>query len=473
MLLLSVWAIAYAGLENGGINIRPLREGTKLGIGGEVSMECGQFINSFYLNGQLYDNRPWLLRSKGRLDLQAAIGSHLTIKLSPEILLWYDTYPVETMGNEAFKYPYNQHSDVYFAQAQGIVNIALADFGEMNLVAGVFPYKYNRDTKNLGEYLFRTGARPAYISTDFDFAYARLTGFWVNGIFRDGLFTADCMLTSETKVLPTRDWSLSLLAGFHTAPFSASGGIMFDRLIPVDHSMEKPEIPQNKYLTEDNEEKYMSFGGTKIAVQLSFDPKPLLSSTINDVFGENDAKIYSEIAILGTQNFTAYKYYFDTNTGLSDTNRLVVDSAMNYYDDVAKRIPIMFGVTIPTFKLLDYLSLELEYYGWAYPNSTGRVYEFKQLLPHPAQKQSEVPIETFELDNWKYSLNFKKTVVQGFSVIGQLARDHTRHDYFYKGYLDMSEALVKTDNIEKFGDLFNPAEKWGAFGWWLKLQYQF
>lgn len=468
MCLLAVSSLLYA--EDEGISIFSKVEGTRIGLGGMVSMENGQFVNSYYQN-RIQPNRPWILRMRGRLDLDATVGDHLAVKVSPEIMLWYDTYSWQTMGNEAFKYPFNQHSDVYFSEAQGILSYTIRDAWDLDFAAGIFNYKYNGAAKNLGEYIFRTGAMPPYICNSFDFAYARLTGLRLGASFLDNRLSTDLMFTSETMVLPTRDWSLSWLVNYSLPFVSGGAGIMFDRLFPVDPSLEKPETSINWYYTEDNERKYMSFGGTKLIGHLCFDPKALFPETAKERMGKEDLKVYAEIAILGTRSFTTYKHYMDPNTGLTDTTRVVLDSSKNYYDDIGKRIPIMFGFNLPVFKVLDYLSAEFEWYGWPYPNSTGYVVEFRTLNPQPTPDK-ENSKRTYELDNWKYSINFKKTVVNGFSLIGQFSRDHSRHDYFYKGYLDLSEAMVETDNISEFGDLFN-TRKWGSFGWWLKLQYDF
>ncbi|MBN1308835.1 MAG: hypothetical protein JXA18_13005 [Chitinispirillaceae bacterium] len=467
-LLLSVSSSIFA--HEGGIHFSSKNEGIKVEIGGMTSMENGQFVNSFYQN-RIQPNRPWILRTRGRLDFNAEVGDHLTIKASPEIMLWYDTYTWQSMGNEAFKYPFNQHSDVYFAEAQGIFGYTVPNAVKLEFASGIFLYKYNSEVKNLGEYLFRTGTRPAYICTAFDFAYARLTGLRLGAAFLNDQLTTDLMLTSETMVLPTRDWSVSWLCKYSMAPFSIGGGIMFDRLLPVDPSLESPETSINWYYTENNEKKFMSFGGTKIVGQLSFDPKVLLPESFSKRFGADDAKIYAEIAVLGTKSFTTYKHYMDPNTGITDTTRVELDSSKNYYADIGQRIPIMFGFNIPTFNVLNYLSAEFEWYPWPYPNSTGYIVEFRTLNPQPTPDKVN-PDRIYTLDNWKYSINFKKTFSTGFSVIGQFSRDHSRHDYFYKGYLDLSEALVETDNIGGFGDLSN-TRKWGSFGWWLKLQYVF
>ena len=45
-----------------------------------------------------------------------------------------------------------------------------------NLDVGYFPFKYNGDAWNLGEYLFRTGTYPQFLITNFDFAASRVAG---------------------------------------------------------------------------------------------------------------------------------------------------------------------------------------------------------------------------------------------------------------------------------------------------------
>jgi len=50
----------------------------------------------------------------------------------------------------------------------------------LSLSAGIFPFKYNPDVRNLGEYLFRGPVSPGFLITAFDFQYATLSGFNLN-----------------------------------------------------------------------------------------------------------------------------------------------------------------------------------------------------------------------------------------------------------------------------------------------------
>jgi len=179
---------------------------------------------------------------------------------------------------------------------------------------------------------------------------------------------------------------------------------------------------------------------------------------VRSLMGEQDLRLYGEVAVLGLQNTAAYKYYIDTATGITDTTRVVYDSTMSYYNDITKRIPIMAGFDLPCFKILDYLSVEMEWYGWPYPNS---LYQggFVIPMPQPAKAQN-VPDAFYLHDNWKFSINAKRTFFNSFSIIAQIARDHSRHDIF-----------APSKQAQNTGE--ETLSKPSSFGWWLKLQFKF
>jgi hypothetical protein len=232
----------------------------------------------------------------------------------------------------------------------------------------------------------------------------------------------------------------------------AGAGVMFDRMIPVSGLLDKSDGgagSPNTYYTSSGQLDSFSWGGTKVMAHLSIDPKGFLPEDIANIFGKEDGKFYGEAAILGVKNITAYMHPTDDNTGLVDTTQLIVDSSKNYYSNMSKRIPIMFGFNVPTFNVLDYLSTEFEWYGWPYSSSIYDLENFKYLLPKPRGVSSA--------SHWKYSFNLKKTFWERVSIIGQIARDHTRHDVYYNGNTDVME--VFQDNSD--------------WGWWLKLQFNF
>ena len=128
--------------------------------------------------------------------------------------------------------------------------------------------------------------------------------------------------------------------------------------------------------------------------------------------------------------------------------KLIRDNAHDYYSKISQRIPVMFGFNVPMFKLLDYLSIEMEWYGDPFAPGMYTEESFQYFLPQPNGRNPTI-------SHWKYSFNFRKTMWGSVSLIGQIARDHTRHDAFYIAYSDQDE-------------IFQTKDEWG---WWLKLQY--
>ena len=426
----------------------------------------GQFVKShYYYSGSGINNvrevmpfRPWINNAYAQVGVKATLNAHFSVVISPEVRLWNDTWDWNVMGNNGAPNPFSQHVTVSLAEAEGIVNFGSKDALTYTVEFGTMPYKYDLDVKNLGEYLFRSGEHPAYIQNTFDGAYATVTGLRLNAQMFDRL-SLDLFLTQETKVMPMNDWSLSVLAGFKVpSMLDVGAGVMFDRLIPVAGMLDKPAMKgggQDTFFTSSGALDSLEFGGTKVMARISIDPKGLLSwllpADIYNLFGKEDGKIYAEASILGVKSFSTYKR---SVAGIDTT--YVIDSMMNFYSDIKQRIPVMVGFNVPTLKLLDYLSVEVEWFDWPYAPS---LYDYSNLnwaIPKPlVPKENGVAMLYTRSNKWKYSVNARKTVWGRLSIIGQIARDHTRHDAYYSAFADPEEAFLQK----------------GEWGWWLKLQY--
>ena len=98
-------------------------------------------------------------------------------------------------------------------------------------------------------------------------------------------------------------------------------------------------IRQERYLSpEDNgiPGQYIdhyTFRGLKAMARASLDIGKLLGA--EETLGENAFKLYSEMSLLGIQNQPFF------------------------YEKKSERMPVMFGINIPTFKILDVLAFEL------------------------------------------------------------------------------------------------------------------
>jgi hypothetical protein len=457
----------------------PARDATgpKVEVIGKAAIVEGQFVNSSYThlsNGQGNSGyirekmpyRPWINNALAEIGLKTTLSSHFSVVICPQIRLWNDTWDWTSMGqNGSASNPFIQHMTISLSDAVAMYGFGNKETFAFNAAVGVFPFKYDDDAKNLGEYLFRTGEHPAYIQTSFDYAYATLTGIRLNAEMFKNL-SIDVLLTQETQIMPMNDLSLSILAGY-TVPglLDVGAGIMFDRLVPMSGKLDAPAFQggaQDTFYTSNGTLDTLKWGGTKVMARISFDAKGLLPANISGIFGKEDVKIYAEAAVLGLNTFTAYKKATDS-TGAIIAGQYAVDSLMNFYSDIKQRIPIMAGFTIPTFKLLDYLSLEVEWFDWPYSPSLYNYQDLVHTVPLPivpnvpAAANGTTQRALYTKSNaWKFSFNLQKTIWGRFSVIGQIARDHTRHDAYYSAFADPEEVFLQNDQ----------------WGWWIKLQYK-
>ena len=439
----------------------------RLSISGMGAIEEGQFVKAHHDTFGTDGNAPfwipspspvWLHRVYARLTFEAYVQERLHIIISPEVKLYTDSYPFKYAPQPTNSYFFTQRSFVDVSDGEGIYSFGDINSPFLQIAAGVFPFKYNPDASNLGEYLFRSGCYPPYLYTSFDRAYSRLAGMRISSNLW-GSLQQDLLFTTETQVQPLFDWSLSYLVGYKfLSIFDIGAGISFNRLFSVFGAVTTPQTQStgttvgNGYLTENGDSNYYTFKGTKLMGRLSIDPKGLLPTNVANIFGKEDCKIFAEAAVLGTTNYPAYMYR-DPDNGDST---LIKDTLRNYYSDITKRIPIMFGFNVPTFNLLDMLSVQGEWFGWPYMDAFYYVNK-AGINATPIPRYIGFTRDDYKKDSWKWSVNAKKTLFQHLSIIGQMSRDHTHHDIYFEAAEDDNEVFTRTNE----------------WGWWLKLQYKF
>lgn len=332
--------------------------------------------------------KPFEQKFSGRLTLEAVVKNQLRIIVGAEGCL------EANLHDNAKKYRFD------LKEAQGIYSFGDPERPWLQVASGYFPFKYNPEARNLGEYLFRTGTYPGFIITDFDNAKTRLMGFRVTGSILENTLNMHLLFTSEYMTNPYFDYSLSFLAGYKLPNnlVDVGGGVCLARLIPVvpDKTTKPSDIvldEQNRPVVENGDTLRYTFKGTKVMARLTLDPKVLLP--FSDIFGENDGKLYGEIAILGTKNYGTE------------------------YPEITERMPIMFGFNVPTFKIMDVLSFEAEYYG-SDP-------EKKLDIPRGGSPKPDLYPYGASRTPWKWSFYAQKTITQGFAVKGLIGRDHFRN----------------------------------------------
>lgn len=217
---------------------------------------------------------------------------------------------------------------------------------------GYFPFKYNPQSTNLGEYLFRSGTYPGWLISGFEHSIDKPKVGGVHLSYNTGeaiRLRHDLLVSTELEVFPYRDINLTYIftpAFRRYRTFLELGsGIQYARLISVDprkttigsdpvyKDRYDPKIGYRKIETDDSTSdttiyRY-TFSGIKLMARATFDCKGLWQGW-EDIFGPEDLKFYGEAAFLGVKNYPGW------------------------YEEPRERVPAMLGFNWPTHPLMSY-----------------------------------------------------------------------------------------------------------------------
>lgn len=327
------------------------------------------------------------------------------------------------------------------SQAFGLYRFGDLENPAATLQMGYFPYKYNPDASNLGEYLLRSGTYPGSLVTGgwniISSAAYMMQGFRLSVPLWDGRFRSDFILPMERDMPPMYSLSPTYVASLDLLPgLELGGGVSWNHGIPIKPSKETPRIESNRvvlgrtvnpdtdavaagaeyYLYTYDTASFYTFQGLKVAGRISLDPKAWLGSAAAGILGPQDLKIFAEVAVLGWKN---YPFYYEKRT---------------------ERMPVMAGVNLPTFGILDLLSIEVQHYKSRFENNiyqaflnqvpvwtledpsalaAGRGYAAAAEI---AARQERLARE----DDLKWSVYARKEVFRGLRLYAQMASDHMR-----------------------------------------------
>jgi hypothetical protein len=422
----------------------PLRVGTSIDIGQIVKGEISEGTEE---TGQFLSRTGVAMTQKGtinkRLDVTVGVGG----------LFWY-SLPVSPGAPHTRLVKFGPGVN----QASGLFRFGDVDDPSLVLEFGYFPHKYNPDAKNLGEYQFRSGTYPGYLWTG-GWSIVNSAAYMAQGVKMKiptfgGKLTHDLMLYMERDFEPTYDISPSYQAAWKPSEaFEMGLGATWAHGIPVKPSLTTPKDRANAYLGDsalspsewnkagydlndphvvpdgdpragtahtdgkpyvtvtengipNSQLSYYTFQGIKLMGRASFNPQAWLAST---ALGPQDLKLYAEFAILGVQNYPFY------------------------YEDITERMPIMFGFNLPTFKILDVLSIEVEYYKSRFQSNIRDVFQLSypkwQLPPDQTTENYQAFIDSSSIDtedDWHWSIYGRKALYDGLDLFIQVASDHMR-----------------------------------------------
>ncbi len=377
---------------------------------GYTFIESGEVMKGKGFN-DIYDHR-WIGDACIGIFSSTRIDEHLKVLMGLEGLMGFpfNIYPQQGAGFVSFRQPMNSF---WVSRGEGLYTFGDTANTSLQIEAGYFPYKYNAEVRNLGEYLFRTYCYPPTMINLFDRTFTELLGVRVGNTIAGG-FHHDIILYSEAKQYPFNDFSLAYLADLKIPQFlfipkfiTLGGGINLYRFIPVRSDLTTPKDPYDKNLIRRDtissyfdsltmstvyvtKEQWMTFAGTKVIGRATLDFKGVLPQVITDLLGPEDLKLYGEVAVLGWKDYPVF------------------------FEKRYQRTPFTIGFNIPAFKVLDLLNTEVEYLNSPYKNSTREPF------------YDMVPINTspVEHEHLKWSVYAKKTIGKRMSISGQIANDH-------------------------------------------------
>ena len=418
-------------------------------LSGYASWESGEVVRGYSSSAGVELDRAWLQTGYMGICANADVSDHLRILVGGEGQYIVSFRRSEGGANDVFtelRFPQTVFS---IKRGEALYTAGSASNSLFQLEAGFFPYKYDADAKDLGEYLFRTYCYPTAMINEFDKPYADLVGLRLGLTLNagPGAFHNDLLFTTSTQFWPFGDFSLSYLADYSFPRlFTLGAGVQFFDLFSV--GVDNPALgidPTTPDPSQINGKNY-SFAGTKLMGRFSFDPKGFFpaNNAFVEYLGKEDLKLYGELAILGLKN------YPDT-----------VQNNDDGYNNIAWRTPAMLGFNFfepwypivnlffPKFRLIDVLGLELEYWYSPYPNSITNVeYDMKPLPPSYQQHSFT-----------KWSFYGRKSLGPHVNIIGQIANDHL-----------MPKTTVMANGFADFTDVTIGNSDW----WWtLKARFDF
>jgi hypothetical protein len=410
---------------------------TELKISGFSSMEAGEVVNGEedLLYPSARHDHVWMQKLFMGYNMQVLFNTLPVVGnvgMEMKVCNEYPQYSSDLgKSRRLIFYPYLSRADLNYSFGN-------TDDPYLKIDLGYFPFKYNSDAYNLGEYMFRTGTYPQYIITDFDFAAARLLGFHLDGKISES-FKWDILATLNTEWTAIGDLNVIGIVAYKPIPFVTIGaGAGWFSLVSANWDNTTPPLDANSYIS-DGKRYYYTFAGQKVMGRFSLDPQSLFP---NKLFGHEDFKIYSEAAILGLINYP------------------LGEDGKTRYDDIKKRIPIMGGFNIPAFKYLDILSLQAEWFGSDYTNDLNPIMFDNMPIPLSSFRNRTTGYdinENHDGDNWKWSLYGKKTIAEHFNITFQFARDHMRWYRYDYTQQDGQEALRENKDwyyVIKLGYVF-------------------
>lgn len=417
---------------------------------GYGALEAGQIAYGYYKKGTspaIAVRHIWQERAFVNFGFDVQYKEHLKMDFAGEGMMAFSVPQLSTAITTT-----KPHYYFYIKRSNATIMLGNPERIYNELQIGFFPFKYNENVRNLGEYMFRTNPYPLIFYSDFDYPLADLVGLRWNIQGFGSLFSNNLMLHSDIISFPTQNWSISDIAevNLFKKSLSVGGGLSFHHLLNVyqgkniSASNENFYYPENLTSSTYNErfgDAMDNHRATKLMCRGALDIPQLIAQIANNGdplphFNPNDGRIYAEIDIIGTKNFAPD------------------------YNDKAERTIYSFGFNIPGLFIIDLINFEFEY-------CKNRTALSEELFFGGSRPTWNAPRFGLDENNdslfmypWRRSIYLKKTLFdEHLGFILQIARDHKKINFHYWDKSEMS---------------FRPALPKKEHWWWtLKAEYKF
>jgi hypothetical protein len=455
-MLIPILLAAAAACAESVVERKPLAIGTKIETGKIVDGESNQYFGD--------DPDDFFLSYIGvNLTQEVVVDHRMELKVGVGGVFFY-SFP----NRRGYSAAQGTKFGPGVSQAQALFKLGDVNDPWGSLRLGYFPYKYDPDAKNLGEYLYRSMPYPALVTTGgwsiTDNAQVRAQGLAFSVSQFGGRLTHDFVLMSERDFRPQGDFTPAYMLQADLGPFQFGAGVAWHHLLPIDARLSKTApsnagkdlvvryrafpafaAAQNQYLAKDVDTVRHAQGAPLTATLtdmdgvaaenpgLVLDPK---SYRVTDAAGNvyvPDTVIYTTqgVKLMARASFDAQKIARLSFLGPQDL-KLYGEVALlgwknqpGYYEKRWERVPRMFGVNLPAFRLLDLLSLEFEYFPNPMDDDMEQMVSKGNYNPIPYGSGLLFP-HADHRDDWKWSVYASKQVLSGFSLRGQIANDHFR-----------------------------------------------
>ncbi|HAO99490.1 MAG TPA: hypothetical protein DCQ83_05550 [Fibrobacteres bacterium] len=437
-------------------------------LSGEAYTDMGQLVRG-NTEGLAVDGH-YLNRFGVTLYAADTVQEKLFLKVGVGGLFWR-TFPPE---KEFWK------NSIHFGPGITEASATFSFTRQLNAQGGYFPFRYS-PSMNLGEYLLRSESYPTYVATGgwtwVDSAYMRSLGFRVRASHFGGRFSHELGLYWEYENPPLYDISPAYLFSLRPSKgVEIGGGVALRRWFM--NSQENPSMGSDPFYGDQYVEisnfpavqgrsdqqasatgerkgirqflmnlqgcnadqskctHYLDTAGNLVDVDTNGLAVP--GSQRAAIFTKTEDITRRAVNVMARVTFDCAELFHLNGTGpfkaYAEWAILGVQNQPVYYEDITQRMPVMVGVHIPTFGLLDLLAVEAEYLNNPYPDSKQKldggtnpqVYPSDMPIPDVDYSKNDFTVPSVHGDDWKWSVHAVRSIVPGLKIKLQAANDHMR-----------------------------------------------